>query len=81
MRVDVLNGFLHRLDSFNGNSRAKELGAVVGGGGGSNKLAGFGDTGVSQCGEGRRIASKTDRVGHEGRRNGGPNSGEERRMD
>lgn len=81
MRVDVLNGFLHRLDSLDGNGRAEELSTVVGGGGGCDKLAGFGDIGVSQSGEGRSVAPKADRVGHEGRCDSRPNSGEERGMD
>lgn len=77
----MLNGFLHRVDSFDSNGRAKELCAVVRGGGGGNKFVGFGDIGVLQSSEGRRVASKTDGVGHESRCDGGPDSGEERRVD
>lgn len=77
----MLNGFLHRVDSLDSNSRAKELCAVVRGEGGRNKLVGFGDIGVPQSSKGRRVTSKTDGVGHESRCDGGPDSGEERRVD
>lgn len=46
MRVDVLNGFLYRFDSFDGNGRVEEFSVVVGGGGGCDKFVGFGDIGV-----------------------------------